>query len=278
MPINAKPEYYKAEKKFYEADTIPDKLKALREMLSLAPKHKGAENLLKEIKTKISKYQELLKKQKTQKKGSKYSVTIKKEGAASIAIIGTTNSGKSTLLKELTNASPLIASYKFTTKKPEIGTLDYKGIKLQIIELPAIFENYEASPKGPQHLAIARTMDLLILTFRNEEEQKLVTKELEDLKVKKIYYNKEKNFKDLIWNNLNLIKIFTKQPSKKPSYPPLALKKNSTVKDLAIFIHKDFIKKFKFARIWGSSVKFNSQKVGLNYKLEDDDIVELHLK
>ena len=39
-----------------------------------------------------------------------------------------------------------------------------------------------------------------------------------------------------------------------------------------------FIKKFKFARVWGKSVKFNGAQVGLNHKLKDNDIVELHLK
>jgi len=43
-------------------------------------------------------------------------------------------------------------------------------------------------------------------------------------------------------------------------------------------VHKDFIKKFRFARIWGKSAKFPGQMCGINHKLKDDDIVELHLK
>lgn len=53
--------------------------------------------------------------------------------------------------------------------------------------------------------------------------------------------------------------------------------KSSTIKDMATHLHKDFIKKFRFARVWGSSSKFPGQSVGLNHKLEDDDIVEIHL-
>jgi len=54
MPINAKPEYFVAEAKFHEAETTKDKIKALRDMLSVAPSHKGAERLRSEIKKKIA--------------------------------------------------------------------------------------------------------------------------------------------------------------------------------------------------------------------------------
>ena len=47
---------------------------------------------------------------------------------------------------------------------------------------------------------------------------------------------------------------------------------------MAAHVHKDFIRKFRFARIWGKSAKFDGQQVGIEHKLKDDDIVELHLK
>jgi len=75
-----------------------------------------------------------------------------------------------------------------------------------------------------------------------------------------------------------MIKVYTKEPGKKPKFPPIALKKDSTIKDLAKEIHQDFIKKFKFARVSGNSVKHQNQRCGLNHKLEDEDIVELHIK
>ena len=60
MVINAGPEYQKAEVEYSFARTPEDKLKALQKMLTLAPKHKGSESLLAEIKTKISKLKKLL--------------------------------------------------------------------------------------------------------------------------------------------------------------------------------------------------------------------------
>ena len=277
MPINAGVEYGKAEDEFNKAATIQEKLNTLRKMYSVAPKHKGAENLLKEIKNKIAKYKELLEKEKKQKKGGGKSVSIKKEGAATICIVGTTNSGKSTLLKKLTNANVLIAPYPFTTKKPVVGALDYYGVKLQIVEIPAIVENFENTELGPSMLAIIKQSDLLIITFKNKDELKLINNELADIDLPRIYYYNQDDIKDLIWKNLNLIKVYTKQPSKKPDYPPIALKKNYVIKDLAENVHKDFLRKFDFARVWGHS-KFQGQRVGLKYILQDEDIVEFHLK
>ena len=278
MPINANYEYAKAEQKFQNAGTTQEKLQALKEMLSKSPSHKGAESLRKEIKEKIAKYKLLIEKDKKIKKGSGKSLSIKKEGAAAICIVGTTNSGKSTLLNRLTNANVTVAPYPFTTKKPELGTLDYNGIKLQIIEIPAVVENFEESEIGPSMLAIMKQSDLLIITFKDKEELKFINNEIYNIDTHRIYYYNQEDIKDLIWRNLNLIKVYTKQPGKEKDYPPVALKKRSVIKDLAMHIHKDFFRKFDFARVWGKGSKFNGQRVGLNHKLEDDDIVEVHLK
>ena len=275
MPINAKPEYFKSKEEYLQAVTYEDKIKALQEMLKTGPSHKGSEHLRADIKTKISKFRKLMNKEKQQKKKSS-SLSIKKEGAATVCIVGTTNSGKSTLLKKLTNAKVVISPYPFATKKPTIGSLDYKGVKIQIIEIPAMVENYINTSDGPFNLSVIRMADLLILTG----DINLIRKELEKEEIYKrfIIYSNQENIKDKIWNNLNLIKVYTKEPGKKPRYPPMALKKNSTIKQLAQGIHHDFIKKFKYAKIWGPSSKFPGQRQGLNHTLQDEDIVELHIK
>jgi len=278
MATNATPQFYKAQIKFTEATTPADKLKALQEMLKLCPKHKSAESLLSEIKQKIARYKDMLQKEKLTKKKGK-NLSIKKEGAAQICIIGPTNTGKSTLLYELTKAEVDIAAYPFTTRKPIIGTMDYEGIKLQTIEIPALTKDTYSQPNGPTYLGIIRQADLLIYMYNNEKELELIKSELKgnDIKVKPILYPKNKDdIKREIWIRLNLIKISTKQPGKKPTYPPLALKKDSTVKDFAEHVHRDFSKKFKFARVWGESVKHNSMKCGLKHILKEGDIVELH--
>jgi len=281
MPTNVTYEYENAEKKFHQAETTSEKIKALQEMLAKAPKHKGAANLLKSIKERIKKYKELALKEKKTKKGSSF-LSIKKEGAARISIIGLTNTGKSTLLSKLTNAKPIISEIEYTTKLPQIGILDYKGIKLQIIETPAIVKNYNETKHGLFFLSLIRESDLLIITLNNKSELTFIKNELKENDIDKrfILYQKEntEEFKDDIWKSLNLIKVYTKQPGKKRDYPPVALKKGFKLRDIAEIVHKDFIKKFKFSRVWGKSIKHQGARAGLDHKLHDEDTVELHLK
>ncbi|MEK6826450.1 MAG: GTPase [Nanoarchaeota archaeon] len=278
MPTNPDYEYSNALKKYHEAQTDVEKLQALKFMLSKAPNHKSSQTLRADIKNKIAKLKSKLEKQKKQtKKGHQF--ILKKEGAATIALVGTTNTGKSTLLKQLTGAKAEINSYEYTTKKPEIGIADYYGIKLQFIEIPSIFENFEHSPKGPTYLSIIKQCDLIVLFFKTPQEKNMLSQELDNAEahVSHIIYNNQKDLLDQIWKRLPIIKVRTKMPGKDPDYPPVALPKDSTIKDLAEHIHKDFLKNFKFARVWGSS-KFLGQMQGLNYQLHDDDIVEFHLK
>ncbi len=299
MPVNVTAEYAAAELAYTRASTTQEKIAALQKMLQEVPKHKGSEKLQAEIKSKLAKFKATLKKQAQLKKKA-FSIAIKKEGAAQVALVGTTNSGKSTLLARLTNAKPEIAAYPFTTKLPETGMLDYKGVKIQIVEIPAITKNFYKTEKGPIFLGIIRTADLIILLFNSPSEEEMLKHELKEAGIDLpiiIYKNQEKlenieyfpnkslkisdfqrNLKDLIWKKLGLIKVYTKQPGKKPTEEPIALKKDCTVKDFAEHVHKDFIRKFKYAKIWGSSAKFDGQMVGLDHVLEDEDVVQLHLQ
>lgn len=51
---------------------------------------------------------------------------------------------------------------------------------------------------------------------------------------------------------------------------------NSTIEDFADKIHKDIAQKLKYAKVWGSSVKFPGQQVGKGHALSDMDIVTLY--
>ncbi len=84
--------------------------------------------------------------------------------------------------------------------------------------------------------------------------------------------------KQIIFEKLSLMRIYLREVNKKTDFnKPIILKRSATVRDLCNRIHKDFVKKFRFARVWGSS-KFPGEKVGLNYLLKDKDIVQIHLR
>ncbi len=279
MPINAGFEYQKLEKEYANADTIEDKVKALQKMLQAAPSHKGAENLRNDIKQRISKYKKILEKEKQSKKGSR-GFSVKKEGAAQIVLLGVTNIGKSTLLSKLTNAKPVIADYPFTTNKPEIGTLEYNGIILQIVEIPAITENYLDKENGPAFMGIVRGSDLVVLLYKHKKDVVIVKNQLKEAEINKklITVSNQDRVVERIWKNLDLIYVYTKSPGKDKDYPPVALNKRSTVKDLTLKVHKDFFKNFDYARIWGNSAKHPGMRVGLDHVLKEKDVVELHIK
>jgi len=78
---------------------------------------------------------------------------------------------------------------------------------------------------------------------------------------------------------LGIIRIYTKEPGMKvDSDHPFALRRGATVNDLAKNIHKDFVSNFLFGMACAKRLPFSPKKVGLNFILEDGDIVEIHTK
>lgn len=75
---------------------------------------------------------------------------------------------------------------------------------------------------------------------------------------------------------LGIVRIYTKELGKKPSKIPFVAREGVTVEDLAKMIHSDFLKNFKYARIWGPNAKFQGGRVGLSHVLRDGDIIEIH--
>ncbi|MDI6721409.1 MAG: TGS domain-containing protein, partial [Candidatus Aenigmarchaeota archaeon] len=134
----------------------------------------------------------------------------------------------------------------------------------------------------PEHMSIVRTADLLLLLAKNENE----LKEIEDLvknnfiRTKSIYANPftetVSDIKEKIWSALGMIVVFTRKTQNgKKRDSPMALPAKPMVEDFAERIHKDFVKNFHFARLWRKGMV---KQVGLSYRLEHGDIVEIHAK
>ncbi len=299
MPINAHPEYINAEAEYHQASTPEQRILALKKMIRFLPKHKGAETLRKNIRTR---YKKLKKEVENKKKKSKGKKGIKKEYLQAV-LIGLTNSGKSSILQTLTNTQPKIASYGFTTSEPEIGTLNYQGCNIQIIDLPPIAsENFD---KG-----IINNADTLLIVVekiheikptlehikQNKNAKKIIIFNKIDVhnketkrKISETLRSKKHNFviiscrttegiqdlKEKIFKSFNIIRIYTKKQGEKQDKVPVILSPNSTLKDVAEKILHGYSKKVKFAKISGPSSKFADQKIGLSHIVKDKDIVEL---
>jgi ribosome-interacting GTPase 1 len=79
-----------------------------------------------------------------------------------------------------------------------------------------------------------------------------------------------------IWEKLGLVRIYTKEPGKEAEKRALVLEVGATVEEAAGDVHKEFVKFFKYARVWGKSIKHGGERVGLNHILEDGDVLEIH--
>ncbi len=131
MPANLPPQYFEAEKNFRLAKNPAEKIAALEEMLAIMPKHKGTDHLRAELRRRIAKLNEASEKKLATQRAS---MVIEKEGAAQVVVTGLPNSGKSQLVSSITNASPTVAEYPFTTHTATPGMMEFENIQIQLID------------------------------------------------------------------------------------------------------------------------------------------------
>ncbi len=85
--------------------------------------------------------------------------------------------------------------------------------------------------------------------------------------------------KNEIFRAAGLIRVYLKPQSGKVDFDaPLILREGATIEDVCKSLHRDFINKFRYAMVWGKSVKFPGQHVGLDHTVKDEDIVRIVLK
>ncbi|MBW6461634.1 MAG: GTP-binding protein [DPANN group archaeon] len=117
--------------------------------------------------------------------------------------------------------------------------------------------------------------------FIDESEMESIRKQYPDDILLFISAEKETNLEELkvmIYDKLQFIQIHTKPIGKDVDMEePLIMKNGCTVGDVCDKLHMGFSKRFKFARIYGKSAKFDGQKKNLRHVLVDGDVVELHL-
>jgi uncharacterized protein len=317
-------------------------------------------------------------------KGKTEGYTVKKSGDATVILVGFPSVGKSTLLNALTNAQSHVAAYEFTTLTCIPGLMEYRGAKIQILDVPGIVQGAAAGTgRGKEVLACAWNADLILYLADafHPEHLPIIQKEVYDVNIRvdqekpdvKIIktarggihvgstvpltkINKEviadickefrmmnadvvlheditddqfidviegnkryvtsivvlnkidmisaeelsriknkikpdlcisaeqhqhtEELKEVIYNKLAFMRVYCKEVGKPADMnEPMIMKSGATMEDMCTRLHKDFVSKFKFARVWGTSVKFSGQKVqGLKHIIRDGDIVELHIK
>ncbi len=326
MPANLPPQYFEAEKAFREAKDPLEKIAALEEMLAIMPKHKGTDHLRAELRGRIAK----LSQQAAKKSGARRaSLVIEKEGAAQLALAGLPNAGKSQIVAAITNASPPVADYPFTTHQALPGMMEFENIKIQLIDTPPLAPQTTEFWMPPLLRRADALLVIIDLSAEPLEQMQAVTEQLKKMRILigegdteldpeftvwhqkalvvgnksdldtdgrnfailKTEYGKRfpliaisategaglEELRGKIYEVLDIIRVYTKAPGKKPDpNDPIILKKGSTLADAAEAVHKDFRAKMKYARIWGSA-KHDGVMARRDHILKDGDIIELHL-
>jgi len=358
---------------------VPSRIKELEDELSRTKYNKRTQGHIGLIKAKIAQLKEK-QVQRRKGKGKAEGYTVRKTGDATVIMIGFPSVGKSTLLNKITNAESQTAAYAFTTLTCIPGMLDYKGAKIQVLDVPGVVTGAASGRgRGKEVLSVAFSADLVmfLIDVFHPQHYKILLKEIRDshlrvneekpvIKIKKkpkggisigstvkqtlsnetikkvlnqfrivnadvllrtkitvdqlidaIESNKKyvkglivlnkidiasreqihkarkinpdieisaetgeglEELKELIFDRLGLIRIYCKQQGKKADLKePLIMHRGDTLKHMCEKLHKDFLSRFRFARIWGSS-KFPGQAIRkLTYEIKDNDIVEIVL-
>ncbi|MEW6250685.1 MAG: GTPase [Planctomycetota bacterium] len=159
MAANLTPQYLEAEARYRAARTPDEQLAALEEMWRELPKHKSSEKIQAELKKKLSAAR------KAVQAGARHGATktdpfaVPKTGAGQVVLLGTPNTGKSSLVGGLTHAHVRIADYPFATALPVPGMVPYQDIQIQLVDTPPV----TAEHVPPGMAGLWRTADALAI-------------------------------------------------------------------------------------------------------------------
>ncbi len=240
------------------------------------------------------------------------SISVRREGAAQIALVGPPNVGKSSLLQALSEIQIKTGDYPFTTLRPVPALTLIGGVLVQLVEIPGLIEGASDDRGGGRALlGVLRSVDAIVYCARADgdpHELEVVRAEIAaagiekpavlaatradeadaaalarlgdafpDLPVVPVSVLDEASldaFRTAVWTLTGLLRVqLRKDGSIDPR--PLALDPGSSVADVADWVHHDLGATFSGARVWGPSAQFDGQRVGRDHEVRDGDVVEI---
>jgi hypothetical protein len=125
-------------------------------------------------------------------------------------------------------------------------------------------------------LTVMNKIDLVNAGFTNELMDKLP--------YKFVPISAESNLniealKQEMYRRLDFIRIYMRRRSGETDYKePMIVRNGSTVLEICDKVHRKIKDDFRYALIWGKSVKFDGQRVGITHALMDEDVLTLVTK
>ena len=361
---------------------IPEKIKAIQDQIHQTQLNKATEHHIGLLKAKIAKLKREQESVATKKSGiSSEGFDVKRTGDATVVFIGLPSVGKSTLLNKITGSRSAVGAYQFTTLTVVPGIMEYRGARIQVLDLPGIIEGAsKGKGLGKRILSVARSADLVILVldvFQPYHEnvlrtelgnigirldqkppnivvekastggvavaqqvklglmsEKLVREILnvygytsarvvirEDITSEQLvdYLTGDKSYaesitvlnkvdlvdpkfvkevtakvksevipisadsglniemlKEKIYEKLDFIRLYMRPKGGETDFKePLIIRRNSTIEDVCNKLHRSMKKEFRYGLVWGKSVKFGGQRVGLQHILQDEDVLTI---
>ncbi len=145
-------------------EIIKMKIARVEKEIRDTPYDKASEHHHGVLKAKLAKLKDELDGPSNKGGGGGVGYAIKHSGDASVVLIGLPSVGKSTLLNAVTNAESKVGNYDFTTLGVVPGMMEYKGVRMQLLDLPGIIEGAAGNKGfGRKVLSVIRASDLVVL-------------------------------------------------------------------------------------------------------------------
>ncbi|KAI9217551.1 P-loop containing nucleoside triphosphate hydrolase protein [Blastocladiella britannica] len=164
--------------------SIVQRIKDIEDEMAKTQKNKATSHHLGTLKAKLAKLRrELLTPTSGAGGGPGVGFDVAKTGVARVGFVGFPSVGKSTLMSKLTGTHSEVGAYEFTTLTTVPGVIQYKGAKIQILDLPGIIEGAkDGKGRGRQVIAVARTCSLIFIVLdvlKPLTHKRIIEKEME---------------------------------------------------------------------------------------------------
>ncbi len=144
--------------------TLEDQIRTVEEEIARTQYNKHTQHHIGKLKAKLARMKDEKEKRIAKSGGGGPGYAVRKSGHASVGLVGFPSVGKSTLLNAITSAQSAVAAYDFTTLDVIPGLLEYKGAKIQILDMPGIIRGAsKGRGRGREVISVARICDLVLL-------------------------------------------------------------------------------------------------------------------